>query len=135
MRERIGVEYSDAADQALAEKLHASEKKKILEDLLVGPGLSAENLLKEGYVIIEELRYYITGEIINYSIGVEYKNKLFEGSLGGNQESVLEKLLSHAHLDIRGGALNNLALRLSKTRSGKTGWLNLIEVENNGIAF
>ena len=44
-----------------------------------------ENLLKEGYQMIDIIREKITGEHIRYFIGVEYKGKLYEGYLSMEQ--------------------------------------------------
>jgi hypothetical protein len=38
-----------------------------------------EQLLKEGYQMIDIIREKITGEQIRYFVGVEYKGRLYEG--------------------------------------------------------
>lgn len=46
-------------------------------------------LLKEGYILIDELRHFFTGETIKYQIGVEYYGNLYEFEMS------IEQLLSH----------------------------------------
>ena len=46
-------------------------------------------LLKEGYMLIDELRHFFTGETIKYQIGVEYYGNLYEFEMS------MEQLLSH----------------------------------------
>ena len=48
-----------------------------------------DSLLKEGYVLIDELRHFFTGETIKYQIGVEYYGNLYEFEMS------MEQLLSY----------------------------------------
>lgn len=51
-----------------------------------------EALLKEGYTLMDELRYFFTGERITYQIGIPYRGKLYEQAL------TLEELLEYTHV-------------------------------------
>ena len=68
-----------------------------------------ENILKEGYEIIDILRKKYTGETIKYSVGVSYRGKLYEGTLN------LQDILSIAKIDIvwKNSVDNIFKLRLS----------------------
>lgn len=69
-----------------------------------------DSLLKEGYVLMDELRYFFTGERINYQIGIPYRGKLYEQSL------TLEELLEYTHVSFNTKAkIDNLfKLRMTK---------------------
>ena len=73
-----------------------------------------ENLLKEGYQIIDIIREKITGEQIKYFIGVEYKGKLYEGYLS------MEQILSMAKAtpQWKGSLSSTIKLRLSGVSKG-----------------
>ncbi len=119
--------YKDPADQQLHSKLHYKEKKKALEGLLIGPGLTAEQILKEGYLLIDEIRTKITGEEIVYSIGVQYRGKLYEGRVS------IQDIISRSKATIGGDTLDSIVkLRI---QAPKSEWKSLIEIDNNGIAF
>ena len=68
-----------------------------------------ENILKQGYEIIDILRENYIGEKIKYSVGVSYKGKLYEGTLN------LQDILSIAKIDIiwKSSIDNIFKLRLS----------------------
>lgn len=70
-----------------------------------------EYLLKEGYQMIDIIREKITGEKINYFIGVEYKGKLYEGYLS------MEQILNMAKItpQWKGSLSSMVKLRLSNT--------------------
>lgn len=121
------ITYKDPADQNLYSKLHSAEKKKALESILLGPGLTAEAILKEGYILIDEIRTKLTGEEITYSIGVQYKNRLYEGTVS------MQDIISRAKVEVDANTLDSIVkLRI---RAPKSEWKTLIETENNGIAF
>ena len=73
-----------------------------------------ENLLKEGYQIIDIIREKITGEQIKYFIGVEYKGHLYEGYLP------MEQILNMAKVapQWKGSLSSMVKLRLSGTNKG-----------------
>lgn len=123
------ITYKDPKDQELYSKLRSVEKKKALEDILIeGRGtLTAEGLLKEGYILIDNIRSKLIGEKINYSIGVQYKGSLYEGSVS------IEDILSQSKVVIDGNTLDSIVkLRIYGSKSK---WISLMEIENNGIAF
>lgn len=80
-------------------------------------GLNKENdikeLLKEGYLLIDLIRQKITNETIQYRIGTEKNNKLYERIIG------IEEILNSVKIDYNyKAALNNLyklRLDISKT--------------------
>lgn len=121
------ITYKDPADQKLYSKLHSFEKKRALESILTGPGLTAEAILKEGYILIDEIRTKITGEQITYGIGVQYRNKLYEGTVS------MQDIISRSKVEIDGNTLDSI-IKL-RIRASKAEWKSLIEVENDGIAF
>ena len=73
-----------------------------------------ENLLKEGYQMIDIIREKITGEHIRYFIGVEYKGKLYEGYLS------MEQILNIAKVtpQWKGSLSSMVKLRLRGTNKG-----------------
>ena len=75
--------------------------------------LEASNILKEGYVIIEELRKFFTGEEITYKIGIPYYSKVYEINLS------LSQLLEIVDVDFNTKAsdINNVyKLRVSASK-------------------
>lgn len=80
-----------------------------------------ENLLKEGYQIIDIIREKITGEQIKYFIGVEYRGNLYEGYLS------MEQILDMAKVtpQWKGSLSSVIKLRLSGTN--KSTLANLLE--------
>ena len=52
-----------------------------------------EQLLKEGYVLMDEIRQFFTGETITYQIGIPYRGTLYEQSIS------LEELLKYTKID------------------------------------
>lgn len=52
-----------------------------------------EHLLKEGYVLMDEIRQFFTGETITYQIGIPYRGTLYEQSI------TLEELLKYTKID------------------------------------
>lgn len=52
-----------------------------------------EHLLKEGYVLMDEIRHFFTGETITYQIGIPYRGTLYEQSI------TLEELLKYTKID------------------------------------
>lgn len=73
-----------------------------------------ENLLKEGYEIIDIIREKVTGEKIQYFIGVEYKGRLYEGYL--SMEQILN--IAKATPQWKGSLSSMIKLRLSGTNKG-----------------
>lgn len=121
------IQYSDPDAEKLRKKLHSKEKKKALEGVLIGPGLTAESLLKEGYILIDEIRSKVTGETINYAIGVQYRGKLYEGHVS------MQDIVSRSKVQIDGDTLDSIVKLRIQAPKGE--WKSLIEVENDGIAF
>lgn len=121
------VTYKDPADQQLYSKLHSAEKKRALEGILIGPGLTAESILKEGYILIDEIRTKVTGENITYGIGVQYKGKLYEGTVS------MQDIISRAKVEIDGNTLDSI-IKL-RIQAPKREWKSLVETENDGISF
>lgn len=80
-----------------------------------------ENLLKEGYQIIDIIREKITGEQIKYFIGVEYRGNLYEGYL--SMEQILD--MAKATPQWKGSLSSVIKLRLSGTN--KSTLANLLE--------
>ena len=52
-----------------------------------------ENILKEGYVLMDKIRTFFTGEEITYQIGIPYRGALYEQSIS------LEELLKYTKID------------------------------------
>lgn len=52
-----------------------------------------EHLLKEGYILMDEIRHFFTGETITYQIGIPYRGTLYEQSI------TLEELLKYTKID------------------------------------
>ena len=73
-----------------------------------------EQLLKEGYQMIDIIREKITGEQIRYFVGVEYKGRLYEGYVS------MEQILSMARAtpQWKGSMSSMIKLRLSGTNKG-----------------
>lgn len=74
-----------------------------------------ENLLKEGYKLIQEIREAFTGEIIKYVIGTVYRKNLYE------TEMTLSQILDKASLSFNSNAkIDNLyKLRLNFKNKGQ----------------
>ena len=73
-----------------------------------------EELLKQGYVIIDLVREFFTGQHITYQVGVEYYGKLYEGQLSMEQIMSLAKVQP----DWKGSVNSMVKLRLSGTSKG-----------------
>jgi hypothetical protein len=52
-----------------------------------------ENLLKTGYILMDEIRSFFTNETITYQIGLEYKGTLYEKQL------TMGELLEYTHVE------------------------------------
>lgn len=74
-----------------------------------------EQLLKDGYLIIDLIREFFTGQHISYQIGVEYYGKLYEGYVS------MEQIMSMAQVqpDWKGNINSMVKLRLSKYPKGR----------------
>ena len=73
-----------------------------------------EKQLKDGYLIIDKIREYFTGESITYAVGVEYNGKLYEGNL------TIEQILNMAQItpEWKGSINSMVKLRLTGTSRG-----------------
>ena len=86
-------------------------KRYIASKQMIKIAPEIEDLLKEGYKIIDIIREKITGEQIKYFIGVEYKGHLYEGYLS------MEQILDMAKVtpQWKGSLSSMIKLRLSGT--------------------
>lgn len=88
-----------------------------------------ESQLKDGYVIIDKIRQYFTGETITYSIGVEFNGKLYEGNMSIEQIMNIAQVTpewkgsvnSMVKLRLTGTSRTSLASQLSEIEDFKSG--------------
>lgn len=52
-----------------------------------------EELLKEGYILLDQMRTFFTGETITYTIGLPYRGTLYEKTMS------MEEMLNYAHAE------------------------------------
>ena len=89
-------------------------KRYIATKQMIKVAPEIESLLKEGYQMIDIIREKITGEQIQYFIGVEYKGKLYEGYV--TMEQILN--MAKATPQWKGSLSSMIKLRLSGTNKG-----------------
>ena len=93
--------------------------------------IDIQNLLQDGYILIETLRKTFTGKEIQYQIGMEY-------SIGKNKSELINKmislaeLLSFAHVDINWGQEGMMGFKL-RAKSYKSDFFKEYEKQKEFI--
>lgn len=109
---KVSVYYNKMAWKDPDMKEELKRYIAVKEVIRINPEI--EQLLKEGYALIDLLRETITGEEIRYFIGVEYRGKLYEGYV--SMQQILD--MAKATPQWKGSLSSSVKLRLSGTNKG-----------------
>lgn len=67
------------------------------------------NLIKDGYEIVHRLRQWITGQVIPFQIGTDYRGKLYQGQFS------IDQIMKKAKVGYSSKSILSLRLEMSKT--------------------